>query len=100
MEKEIAVYNFIASESKGHNISSYIGTYGNVFNGYTSVSTLDEQVVTFDISDLKEFVQNVFKLLVFNMLNLCYNDSTINGYTMKQLYETGKIKNLKILYVS
>lgn len=92
VEKEIAVYNILLLQKVKDTISSYMGTYGNVFNGYTSVSILDEQVVTFDISDLKEFAANVFQAIVFNMLNLCYNDSTINGYTMKQLYETGKIE--------
>lgn len=92
MEKEIAVYNILLLQKVKDTISSYMGTYGNVFNGYTSVSILDEQVVTFDISDLKEFAANVFQAIVFNMLNLCYNDSTINGYAMKQLYETGKIE--------
>lgn len=92
VEKEIAVYNILLLQKVKDTISSYMGTYGNVFNGYTSVSILDEQVVTFDISDLKEFAANVFQAIVFNMLNLCYNDSTINGYAMKQLYETGKIE--------
>lgn len=91
VEKNIAVYDILLLQKIKDTLDAYVGTYGNVFNGYTSVSILDEKIVTFDISDLKEFAPNVFQAIVFNMLNLCYNDSTINGYAMKQLYETGKI---------
>ncbi len=91
VEKEVAVKTILTLQKIKDTLAAYVGVYGKVFNGYTSVSIIDEKVVTFDIVDLKEFAPNVFQAIVFNMLNLCYNDSTINGYAMKELYETGKI---------
>ena len=70
-----------------------ISSYGHIFNGYTSFSNLkDVQIITYDMSKLKEMDDRVFDAQLFNILSTCWDNCVTNGSIMKKLYESGKIK--------
>lgn len=75
-------------------IQNIVYTFGNLFNGYTSIDNIqDEQNVTFDISTLKEMKPEIFDAQIFNMVSLCWDNCVTNGkLMMKGLYE----KSLKL----
>ena len=61
-------------------ISSIVYTYGNLFNGYTTINNIvDEQIVTFDISTIKDMKPEVFDALLFDMVSLCWDNCVTNG---------------------
>lgn len=64
-------------------------TYGNLFNGPTSIDNIqDVQIVTFDISSLKDMKAEIFDAQLFNMVSLCWDNCVTNGkLMMKQMYE-------------
>lgn len=69
-----------------------ITTYGDLFNQHTSMdSILDEQIITFDISKLKDMDSNVFDAQIINILSLCWDNCVINGKMMNDLYHKGSI---------
>ena len=70
-------------------ISSVVYTYGNLFNGYTTIDNIqDEQIVTFDISTIKDVKPEVFDALLFDMVSLCWDNCVTNGkLMMKGLYD-------------
>lgn len=70
-------------------IKNIVYTYGNLFNGYTSIDNIqDEQVVTFDISTLKDMKAEIFDAQIFNMVSLCWDNCVTNGkLMMKKLYD-------------
>lgn len=92
LEKEIAKEN-IRSWSHIHDtIQDLIDNYGPIFNGYTTIDNIeDEQVVCFDISDLKEMAPNVFDSQMYSMLWLCWSNAVCNGSIMKDKWEKGEI---------
>lgn len=84
---ELLEYKKIADKFK-----SLITTYGHIFNGHTSFSNLkDVQIVTYDMSKLKEMESSVFDAQLFNILSTCWDNCVTNGTVMKQLYEENKI---------
>lgn len=70
-------------------IKNVVYTYGNLFNGYTSMDNIqDEQIVAFDISSLKEMKTEIFDSQIFNMVSLCWDNCVTNGkLMMKGMYE-------------
>ncbi len=76
-----------------------ISSYGHIFNGHTSFSNLkDVQIVTYDMSKVKEMDENVFDAQLFNILSTCWDNCVTNGMVMKKLYEDGKIKWEEIVH--
>ena len=74
-------------------ISNIVNTYGNLFDGYTTIdNVLDEQIVTFDISTLKELKDEVFDANIINMISLCWDNCVTNGKLMLQRLDEGSIK--------
>lgn len=70
-----------------------ITTYGHIFNGHTSFDNLkDVQIITYDMSTLKEMDSRVFDAQLFNILSTCWDNCVTNGSIMKKLYEEGKIR--------
>lgn len=87
-EQDLLDYKKLAEKFK-----SLITTYGHIFNGHTSFSNLkDVQIVTYDMSKLKEMESSVFDAQLFNILSSCWDNCVTNGTVMKQLYEEEKIK--------
>ncbi len=70
-------------------LENVVYTYGNLFNGHTTIDNIqDEQIVTFDISALKEMETEVFDAQIFNMVSLCWDNCVTNGrLMMKGMYE-------------
>lgn len=64
-------------------ISNIVNTYGGIFDGHTSIDNiLDEQIVTFDLSTIKEMKASVFDAQIFNMISLCWDNCVTNGKLM------------------
>ena len=64
-------------------VANIVNTYGSLFDGYTSIDNiLDEQIVTFDISTIKEMKAAVFDAQIFNMISLCWDNCVTNGRLM------------------
>ena len=74
-------------------IRNIVKTYGYLFDGYTSIDNiLDEQIVTFDISTLKELKDEVFDASIINMISLCWDNCVTNGKLMLKRLNEGSIK--------
>lgn len=72
-------------------LSSMVKSYGQMFDGHTSISNLvDEKIVTFDISGIKDMDKRVFAAQLFNMMYFCWDNCIGNGQMMKELYEKGE----------
>ncbi|WP_346663764.1 hypothetical protein [uncultured Merdimonas sp.] len=68
-------------------IQNIVHTYGSLFDGHTSIDNiLDEQIVTFDISTIKEMKASVFDAQIFNMVSLCWDNCVTNGRLMMKRY--------------
>lgn len=74
-------------------INNIVKTYGYLFDGHTSIDNiLDEQIVTFDISTLKELKDEVFDAMIINMISLCWDNCVTNGKLMYKRLLKGTIK--------
>lgn len=68
-----------------------ITTYGKLFNQVTSMDNIvDESIVVFDISELKEMDDNIFDAQIFNMISLCWDNCVTNGTLMNQKLRISK----------
>lgn len=66
-------------------LSNITNTYGSLFDGHTSIDNiLDEQIVTFDLSTIKEMKPSVFDAQIFNMISLCWDNCVTNGKLMME----------------
>ena len=73
-------------------ILKLISTYGTLFNRHTSMDNiLDEQIVTFNLSQLKNMDANIFDAQIFSMVSLCWDNVVTNGTMMNQMLHDGKI---------
>lgn len=73
-------------------ISNIVNTFGGMFNGHTSIDNiLDEQIVTFDISTIKEMKPAVFDAQIFNMISLCWDNCVTNGKLMQDQLNRGTV---------
>lgn len=72
-------------------LSTLVGNYGQMFDGHTTIDNIvDEKIVTFDISTIKD-MDNIFVAQLFNMVYFCWDNCVANGSLMKEMYETGKV---------
>ncbi len=79
-------------------LQNVVNTYGNLFNGHTSIDNiLDEQIVTFDISTLKEMKAEIFDAQIFNMVSLCWDNCVTNGKLMLDKVYKKTIKDWDIV---
>lgn len=73
-------------------LRSMVDNYGQIFDGVTSIDNIvDRQIVTFDISTIKD-LGNVFVAQLFNMVSLCWDNCVANGQLMKEQFEDGEIR--------
>lgn len=73
-------------------LEKIVNTYGSMLDGHTSIDNiLDEQIVTFNIADLKKMDTELFDALTFNMLSLCWDNCVTNGAEMKRRWEMGEV---------
>lgn len=72
-------------------LSNITNTYGSLFDGHTSIDNiLDEQIVTFDLSTIKEMKLSVFDAQIFNMISLCWDNCVTNGKLMMERLRKAK----------
>lgn len=74
-------------------IANIVNTYGALFDGHTSIDNiLDEQIVTFDISTIKEMKPAVFDAQIFNMISLCWDNCVTNGKLMQDMLDRQEVE--------
>lgn len=101
LESEIAKKELLMLSKIRTNLTSLVGNYGYMFDGYTSIENiLDEPVVCFDISGIKNLSANIFDAQMFNIVSLSWDNAVRNGKVMKDLYEGNKIKEWDISHFS
>lgn len=72
-------------------VDNLVRNYGPMFDGHTTIDNIiDEQIVTFDISTIKD-MENLFVAQLFNMVYFCWDNCVANGSVMKQMYESGQL---------
>lgn len=99
IEKEAKVQELILYCKIENTFKDLLNNYGHIFNGHTTFDNLkDTQIVTYDMSKLKEMDSRVFDAQLFNILSTCWDNCVTNGTVMKQLYEEGKIKWEEIVH--
>ncbi len=88
-EMELVKKTLVRTDKIRKVIENVVYTYGNLFNGHTTIDNIqDEQIVTFDISSLKEMKAEIFDAQIFNMISLCWDNCVSNGRLMiKGMYE-------------
>lgn len=92
IEKEARIQEFILIENLAKIFQDLISNYGHIFNGHTNFDNLkDVQIITYDMSRLKEMEPRVFDAQLFNLLSTNWDNCVTNGTVMKELYEQGKI---------
>lgn len=69
-----------------------INIYSSLFNGHTTMDNItDEQLVTFNLSQLKSLPASIFDAYLYIILTLCWDNCVTNGKTMLDLYDAKKI---------
>ena len=90
---EVARRNLIMLDNIKSTIEYVIYTFGSILDGYTTIDNiLDEPLVCFDISTLKDMKPEIFDMLTFNMLSLCWDNCVTNGQRMNRMEESGAIE--------
>lgn len=93
VESKVAEKNILSLENIRKTLENIVKTYGTLFNGHTSIdNVLDEQIVTFDISNLKNMDASIFDAQIFNMVSLCWDNCVTNGTIMNNLLNQKKIR--------
>lgn len=93
LEEKVIVKTLLLRDKIRKVIKNIVDTYGTLFDGHTSIDNiLDEQIVTFDISTLKELKDEVFDAMIINMISLCWDNCVTNGKLMLNMVREGKIK--------
>ena len=69
-----------------------INIYSSLFNGHTTMDNItDEQLVTFNLSQLKSLPASIFDAYLYIILTLFWDNCVTNGKTMLDLYDAKKI---------
>ncbi|WP_242230092.1 VirB4 family type IV secretion system protein [Bacillus cereus group sp. BfR-BA-01329] len=62
------------------NIANLVGSYGNLFDGPSSINSFhDEQIVFFSLRHLSSFREEIFRAQIFNVMNLLWDEMLQNG---------------------
>ena len=93
LEEQVVVKTLLLRDKIRKVIKNIVDTYETLFDGHTSIDNiLDEQIVTFDISTLKELKDEVFDAMIINIISLCWDNCVTNGKLMLNMLREGKIK--------
>lgn len=91
-ELEVAKTELAHLSSIKQTLKKIISIYGSVLDGHTSIKNiLDEQIITFNIKNLREMESNIFDAQIFNVLSLSWDNCVKIGSRMKQQWEEEKI---------
>lgn len=73
-------------------IKNICDNYGMIFNKHTSFDNIqDVQIVTFDLSSIKNLKEPVFDAMLFQMITLCWDNAITNGSIMKCRFEENEV---------
>lgn len=73
-------------------IRDMVSNFGQIFDGHTSISNIfDEQVVFFNISSLKDSYPSVFAAVLYNAIQLCWDNCVKTQTQMKELFTKNQI---------
>ncbi len=93
LEEQVVAKTLLLRDKIRKVIKNIVDTYGTLFDGHTSIDNiLDEQIVTFDISTLKELKDEVFDAMIINIISLYWDNCVTNGKLMLNMLREGKIK--------
>lgn len=93
LEEQVVAKTLLLRDKIRKVIKNIVDTYGTLFDGHTSIDNiLDEQIVTFDISTLKELKDEVFDAMIINIISLCWDNCVTNGKLMLNMLREGKIR--------
>lgn len=74
-------------------ISNLVKNFGKIVDGHTTISNITaEQIVFFNIKNLKDMKPEIFDLQIYNALFFCWGNAVQIGQKMYYDYESGKIK--------
>ena len=93
IQEKLAVNRALKINNIQRKFESIIETYGAIFNGHTSLENIvNEQIIVFDISTIKEMDPNVFDAQFYNLAALSWDNAVANGKEMLNLYNEGEIE--------
>ena len=73
--------------------SNLVTNYGAILNGHTTIDNITaEQIVFFNIKNLKNIKSEIYDLQIYNALFFCWSNAVQIGNQMFYDYESGKIK--------
>ena len=85
--------NLITLDNIKNTIEHVIYTFGSILDGYTTIENiLDEQIICYDISDLSQMKAEIFDVVIFNVISLCWDNCVANGIRINQMEYEGKIE--------
>lgn len=64
-------------------IETMLSTYDSFFNGTSTISINDEDFIVFNIKSLSEYEDNVFNSIIFNILNILWQEMISNTSMLK-----------------
>ena len=87
-----------ALESIKSTVTDAITSYGNIFDGHSTISDLSaKQIVVFGTGELESQAAEIFHCQIYTALTMMWNHALQNGIQMKYLYDQNKIKNEDII---
>lgn len=93
LEEQVVVKTLMLRDRIVKMIRNIVNTYGQLFDGHTTIDNIaDEQIVTFDLSMLKELKAEAFDASIINMISLCWDNCVTNGKLMLKRLNEGTIK--------
>ena len=91
-EMYLIQHALIQYNKKKNTLDVLINIYSSLFNGHTTMDNItDEQLVTFNLSQLKSLPASIFDAYLYIILTLCWDNCVTNGKTMLDLYDAKKI---------
>lgn len=83
LELKIAEHNALIISTIERKLESVIQSYGSIFNGYSTFdNVVDEQVIIYDLTTLKEMEPTIFDAQFYNLLALSWDNAVANGTLM------------------
>lgn len=93
LEEKVVVKTLMLRDRIVKMIRNIVKTYGQLFDGHTTIDNIaDEQIVTFDLSMLKELKAEAFDASIINMISLCWDNCVTNGKLMLKRLNEGTVK--------
>lgn len=80
-------------------IGDLLRSYGSMFDGHTTIkNAIDANVISYDLSSIKEVEDRIFDMMLFNVLSMAYDSCMKIGTKMKNLYDKRQIDEEDIIY--